>query len=241
VPAGRATCAAALSRAYLPRFLDRMSWGALGRLMANHFSAVSAHDAWVALAGKALRGSCRGEQREAVVLAVAHDTGEELARALQSGPKASEITVVRELLQETGLARRKVTLDALHCNPDTLGLIAQAQGTYLVQVKGNQPELLRQCCTRAIHEPALAGLSQTDKGHGRVTTRTCQLLPLRGNSLDARWAACQLRYLVTVHRVVYTCATQVTSTELSYYVTNAQGATAPAPRLERLSSAIQGH
>lgn len=233
--------ATVLSRAYLPRFLDRMDWSALGQLIGKHFHVAVALDDWVAVDGKALRGSACGDQREAVVLAVAHGSGEEVARAPQSGPKTSEVYVVRQLLEDAGLLRRKVSMDALHCNPQTLALIAQAQGTYLVQVKGNQPELEHLCGTLALCEPALSSLAHLDKGHGRVTVRTHHLLALRAGVLDVRWAPCQARYLVAVHRETYTYATRTTATELSYYVTNARCIGSPANVLAELAAAIRGH
>jgi ribosomal protein L18E len=47
------------------------------------------------------------------------------------GSKASEITVVRDLLKASSLERHKVTLDAHHCNPETTAQIHQAGGQYL--------------------------------------------------------------------------------------------------------------
>ena len=38
-----------------------------------------------------------------------------------------------------------MTLDAHHCNPETMTQIEQAGGQYLIQVKENQPKLLEYC------------------------------------------------------------------------------------------------
>jgi predicted transposase YbfD/YdcC len=234
-------CAAALSRAYLPRFLDRLSWTALCRLIGQHFNSAVSLEHWVAVDGKALRGSSDEDTREAVVMAVAHDSGEDLARAPQSGAKTSEIPVVRQLLTDAGLLSHRISMDAMHCNEETLSLIAQAGGTYLVQVKGNQPVLEQLCGSLALHEPSLAFLTDVDKGHGRVTTRTHHLLPLRATTLDARWDASHLRYLVVTHRETYTPAKRGTSTELSYYVTNMTDTWTHASLLAELARAIRGH
>jgi predicted transposase YbfD/YdcC len=235
--------ARALSRAYLPRFLDRIDWVGLNGLVGAHFQGALLPGTWVAIDGKVLRGSTSSDEsvRETVVLAVAHGSGLDVARATQSGPKSSEVVAVRKLLQDSGLASHKVTLDALHCNPETLSIIATAAGEYVTSVKGNQPELLALCGAIAAREPAQARLREVDKGHGRVSSRSYQLLPLRGSALDKRWACCEPRYLVTVMREVYTCKTQATARELSYYITNATGPASATCRLAELAHAIQGH
>jgi hypothetical protein len=130
-----------ISRAHLPRLLARVDWATLTTLSWTHFGVqVESPTAgeWVALDGKALRGS-RGEQ---VVLARTHQSGDILAHQPLTGPKASEVPTVRTVLAQPSLQGRKATLDAGHCNPTTTAQIHQAQGGYLVQLKANQPTVL---------------------------------------------------------------------------------------------------
>ena len=47
------------------------------------------------------------------------DSPTEVSQCCQSGEKSSEITVVRDLLEKTGLDHHKISLDAHHCNPKT--------------------------------------------------------------------------------------------------------------------------
>ena len=126
-----------ISRAQLPRLLARVDWEALNALIVTHFgvSVEAATGEWVAVDGKALRGS-PGEQ---VLLARTHQSGRILAQLPLTGPKRSEVTAVRPLLAQPQLAGCKLTLDAAHCNPTTTAQIHRAQGGYLVQVKANQP------------------------------------------------------------------------------------------------------
>ena len=58
---------------------------------------------WVAIDGKALRGTLDAGDKQNLILAVAHDTREVVAQARQCGDKSSEIPVVRELLKDSGL------------------------------------------------------------------------------------------------------------------------------------------
>ena len=84
-----------------------------------------------------------------------------MARARQVGDKSSEIPVMREFLKETGLEKAKISLDAHHCNPETMTQIEQAGGLYLIQVKENQPKLLEQCRALAGQSPLPKPLNMT--------------------------------------------------------------------------------
>ncbi len=111
-----------VSRAHLPRFSDRLDWVVLNDLIEQHFGTWLERDEneeWVAIDGKVLRGTIQGGDKQAVILAVTHDSREVIARARQEGKKSSEIPVVRELLKKTELEKQKITLDAHHCNPLT--------------------------------------------------------------------------------------------------------------------------
>ncbi|MBF0353485.1 MAG: hypothetical protein HQM11_20840, partial [SAR324 cluster bacterium] len=79
-----------------------------------------------------------------------------------SGPKSSEITEVRALLTEYDLWNRKITLDALHLNPLTTAGIHQKGGSYLIQVKENQPELRRIMGETALWGAACGRLESVD-------------------------------------------------------------------------------
>ena len=74
---------------------------------------------WIAIDGKALRGTLDAGDKQNLILAVVHDAREVVAQARQCGDKSSEIPVVRELLKDSGLENQKVTLDAHHFNPIT--------------------------------------------------------------------------------------------------------------------------
>ena len=85
---------------------------------------------WFAVEGKELRGSIEtGAKRgEAVVQAVAPETGAVQSQGYYNGRKASEVGTVRNLLEENGLLGQKISLDALHCKPKTLEPRATEKG-----------------------------------------------------------------------------------------------------------------
>jgi predicted transposase YbfD/YdcC len=236
-----ATC---LSRAHLPRLLECIDWGELSSLIAHYFHLrrdPTVPLGWVALDGKALRGSRAGDERQSVVLAVRHDTTEEVACARQSGEKSSEIPIVRELLKSSRLESEKVTLDALHCNPDTTAQIAKAGGTYLVQVKENQPVLREACQFQLDFILPRARMSTTEKGHGRITTWESKLLTMQPDVLDTRWCESAIQTLVMIRRETFHMVKHHTTVETSFYISNATVADDPIRQLEELSTAVRRH
>ena len=232
--------AKAVSRAQLPRILDGVDLAALNKLIAHHFNACG-EGVWFAGDGKALRGSSRNGKREAVVLMVRQDTGAEVARTPQSGAKTSEIPVMRELLAASGLDKQHITLDAGHCNPQTLGQIADAGGTFLTQVKENQPHMLEKARLLSMQESALGTSTAVEKAHGRLTVRTAKLYTVRPGTFPRRWGRSKIRRLAVVRRQTQDTSTGMRSDEVSYYITNHVSTQTHAAQLEELASAVRGH
>ena len=227
-----------ISRAHLPRLLARVDWAALNALILTHFGVrveSLAGGEWVAVDGKALRGS-PGEQ---VVLARSHQSGRILAQQPLTGPKRSEVTAVRTLLAQPQLTGCKITLDAAHCNPTTTAQIHRAQGGYLVQVKANQPTLLAAVRAVATTAPPLGTLQEVDKAHGRLEVRHATFFSLAALPLAPRWQQSGLRHLVRVARTTEQLKTAKCSQAVAYYVTNQEATTPPAQ--DNLFAALRGH
>jgi hypothetical protein len=227
-----------ISRAQLPRLLATVEWATLQPLLRTHLGVQVESPApgeWVAIDGKALRGS-PGEQ---VVLARAHHSGALLAHQPVSGPKRSEVTTVRALLAQPPLAGRNVTLDALHCNPLTTAQIHQAHGGYLVQVKANQSALRSAVQTLAATGAPLGTCQSIDKAHGRLEVRHAAFFSLASLALPARWHRSGLRAVVRVERTTTHLPTAKQTHAVAYYLTNQAGRTEPAQA--DLFTAIRGH
>jgi predicted transposase YbfD/YdcC len=192
-----------ISRTHLPRLLDKeIDWDVLNHLIQEYFGLHIQTDRvdneWIAIDGKVLKGTLKGGEKQAVVHAISHETRNEVAQACQSGKKSSEIPVVRQLLKETGLEAKKITLDAHHCNPETTAQIASAGGTYLTQVKNNQPILLKQCQLLEKEEESLFYFESNEKSHGRLVSRSASIFPMTTISLDKRWEASILQTLIVI-------------------------------------------
>jgi predicted transposase YbfD/YdcC len=134
----------------------------------------------VAIDGKTLRRSHdRGSDQEALhmVSAWASESGLVLGQ-LKVEDKSNEIPAVPELLEMLEIEGCIVTLDALHCQTQTVETILGKKADYALPVKENQPRLLE-----ALHglfdDPEEMRWVECDwfrtmeKGHGRVETREC--------------------------------------------------------------------
>lgn len=233
-----------ISRAHLPRLLGRLDWTVLNEIIGRCFGVrieENAKKEWMAIDGKALRGSQSGDDRQSIVFAVKHETRETVGQARQIGTKSSEIPVVRALLKETGLEAQKVSLDAHHCNPETTAQIHNADGIYLVQVKENQAALLQQCEELSTTHPAMMEINEDDKANGRVTSRCARFFSMAQETVAPRWKESGLTTLVVVIRETCQRARQKTMTDTSYYVSNQTVGQDDIESAEDLMQAIQKH
>jgi predicted transposase YbfD/YdcC len=92
--------------------------------------------------------------------------------------KGQELDGIERLLKTLDLQGAVVTIDALGCNKNIVGLILEGKGDYLLQVKGNQETLhvKLQNLMKEYELEKFAGVdhdyySETDGGHGRIETR----------------------------------------------------------------------
>jgi len=213
-----------ISRAHLPRMLTNLDWLMLSVVITDCFGGQTAQmiqDEWISADGKVMRGTLKSGEKQAIIHAVSHESRIDVAQARQVGDKSSEIPVMREFLKETGLEKAKISLDAHHCNPETMTQIEQAGGLYLIQVKENQPKLLEQCRALAEQSP-LAESIEHDCGHGFITTRQANLHNVQLSVIDNRWQHSGLRTVVMMNRETFDKSSQKTTTESAFYLSNYQ-------------------
>jgi predicted transposase YbfD/YdcC len=217
----------AVSRPQLPRVLEKVSIKVFDNLIFSHFGVrLSAKERkWFAFDGKELRGSiAKGEKRgTALVQVVAHENGETVAQDYYCGKKESEKPKVRQMMGERELAGEKITFDALHCNPKTLSVIGQAGGKYVVGLKNNQKELLKQVINEAKNMPVMFETGKDEKGHGRIERRSYEIFDILEMEKAGRWDDCQIRTAIKVQRKREEVKTGKQSVETSWYVSNEVG------------------
>lgn len=217
----------AVSRSQLPLILEKVSVTVFDGLIFESFGIKLSEQErkWFAIDGKELRGSiAKGSKRgEAVVQVVAHDNGQTLAQDYYAGEKESEVPVVRKLLEKGHLAARKISLDALHCKPLTLGLISESGGKYVVGVKENQKELKKQINRAMENQAILFKTGELEKSHGRIEKRGYEFYDVLELGVAQRWKSCQIKTAIKVERERVELKSGKQSREESYYLTNAVG------------------
>jgi hypothetical protein len=216
--------ATVISRSHLPRMLAKLDWQDLNEVINQCFSDKTAQiieGEWIAIDGKVMRGTLNPGDKQAIIHAVSHESRRDVAQAQQVGDKSSEIPVVRGLLKDTGLDAKKVSLDAHHCNPETMTQVDQKGGFYLIQAKENQPKLLQKCRDLVKLKP-LAETIGTELAHGRITTRQAVLYDFPVSEIDKRWNESGLKTLIVIRRTSFEKSTKKSSDEFSFYLSNYQ-------------------
>jgi predicted transposase YbfD/YdcC len=228
-----------VSRAHLPLILEKVSVSEFDRLIfAGYGIKLSKKQKkWFAIDGKELRGSIeKGAKRgEVVVQAVAHQSGATHSQDYYNGRKESEVKTVRQLLAERDLLGQKISLDALHCKPETLAPIVKAKGKYVVGLKRNQKELFHQMSATIGELPIKYACSSEEKGHGRITVRNYRAYDIQTVQKAARWTRSQIATLVQVKRKSVEMRTGKQSAETSYYLSNEKG------KMNEICAAVRGH
>jgi predicted transposase YbfD/YdcC len=133
----------------------------------------------VRLDGKTVRGArdAAGNQRHllAALAGPAAQSSVVVAQA-EVGVKTNEVPMATAVLGQIDLEDKVVTADALHTVKATAEFIHQAGGEFALPVKENRKALFD--ALDALPWPQVpVAHTATDRGHGRITTRTIQVLP----------------------------------------------------------------
>jgi len=135
----------------------------------------------VAVDGKTVRGAVAADGTQVHLLAAATHGDQLVLGQVEVGAKTNEIPMFAPLIDQlaaTGIdpARLVITADALHCQRDHAAYLHQRGAGFVFTVKHNQPGLFAALDALPWTDTPVAH-RQTDRGHGRITTRTIQTLP----------------------------------------------------------------
>ena len=140
----------------------------------------------IALDGKTSRRTFDGDGNP-LHLVSAFASEARMVLAQQKVPtKSNEITALKEILNWLDLRGSVVTIDAMGCQTEIANQIVENGGDYVLALKGNQGTLQEDVKTFFEVElkqstPKLETFSCTEKGHGRIESRTCHV------SMDVEW------------------------------------------------------
>jgi len=154
--------------------MDRQAAGEAGEAGGDDPALVP-----VRLDGKTLRGARdgQGNQRHLLAALAGSASGAPIIAAqAEVGAKTSEVPMAAQVLGQVDLNGKIVTADALHTVKATAELICERGGEFVLPVKENRQALFDALDALPWDQVPVAH-AQTDQGHGRVTTRTIQVLP----------------------------------------------------------------
>ena len=127
--------------------------------------------------------TARGTESLHIVTALLADYGMSLGQ-ITVDEKSNEIPAVRELLDMLDIKGAVVTMDAMHCQKETIEKIVKNKADYVVQLKKNQGNFYEDVYAmfddKYMDEADKDGEYETfqtlEKGHGRIEKRTCYVL-----------------------------------------------------------------
>jgi len=131
---------------------------------------------WIAIDGKSIKSTLTdayGNKQNfaSIVSWYSQETGLVLALEKLENKKTSEIHCVREMVEKTPLSNQVLTLDAVHCQKETIQTINQSNNDYLIAVKKNQPKLYSHLENLTQDQLPVQENICTEIGHGREVTR----------------------------------------------------------------------
>jgi predicted transposase YbfD/YdcC len=131
----------------------------------------------IAADGKTCRGAKNADGKQVHLMsAMTHETGLVLAQT-DVDTKTNEVPRLKDLLGGLDLRGAVLTVDALHTARGTATWLYKHGIGFAMTVKENTPKLFAALDALPWDEVPI-GHASTDRGHGRITTRTVQTLPV---------------------------------------------------------------
>ena len=129
-----------------------------------------------AIDGKSLRNTLTevfNKEQNFVTFSSLFDLANGLVLKIKSyeNKKTSEIEETQELLNDVPIKNKTFSLDALHCQKETIRIIIESNNHYLIPVKKNQRNLYNSVEKVMEETPAKTVDVQQDNSHGRKITR----------------------------------------------------------------------
>lgn len=146
----------------------------------------------VAIDGKTMKRAWDNDIYKALHVVTAYDVENGITLYQKaSDSKGKEREIARNIIEMLSLKDCVVTMDALHCQKDTMAQIVQQQGDFVVQLKANQGKLfqhVQQAFATNYDDPQLPEYVEKSKGHGRSEVRrVMQISATLPASLRAQW------------------------------------------------------
>ncbi|WP_185956464.1 ISAs1 family transposase [Changchengzhania lutea] len=176
----------------------------------------------VSIDGKTIRGASTKSDLTSVsphiITALASEQGLCLGQ-IKTDDKSNGITAIPELLNTISIENRTITIDAMGCQTEIVETARSNRANYMIAVKGNQGQLYQAIKDTVLLEKPAGTHIQDDCGHDRVEKRTCYVYTDLSHLEDGqRWK--DLKTFIAIQKEVFYKATQKTTYETRYYISN---------------------
>lgn len=137
------------SRSVIAKIMQNVDFTVLSNVFTQWMknSTDTSKKTWISIDGKALAGTVQTSPRQrftSLVSVYASTNKHVLAMQSLQNSKKSEIPIVQQLIKSLDLQNVVFTLDALHCQKETLKTIVESGNDYVVGLKRNQKNLYKQ-------------------------------------------------------------------------------------------------
>ena len=237
-----------ISDPQLRRLLNQLDWKKYNEVNSSCFgiSADYSSEDWISIDGKELKGSIeklnpdeRCTRGEVLLNVIRHKDSRMVVQDFYRGDKNSERDSVIKLLKDKGLSNGSITLDALHCIAGTTNMINKNGGRYIVQLKKNQKNLVKQM--EAIEEEEMSNfkVDQIDLSHGRLTRRSYSFYKIKNLEYAQRWKGSGFESMIKVGREMYHQKSKKIQTEKAFYLSNVE--VESQGKANELAQGVRGH
>ncbi|AFZ43378.1 transposase IS4 family protein [Halothece sp. PCC 7418] len=190
---------------------------------------------WIAIDGKSIKSTLTdtyGNKQNfaSIVSWFSQENGLVLALEKLENKKTSEIHCVREMVDNTPLFNKILTLDAVHCQKETIRTINRSHNDYVIAVKKNQPKLYNSLEEIAHNQIPFQENICTDTSHGRQITRQVSVFEVP-EKVPKIWQGSQ--YFIKVERKGY--RKDKPYHQIVYYLSSCD------QTAKKFSEKIQGH
>ncbi len=146
----------------------------------------------LAIDGKTMRSAWKDDHHSAAHVVSAFDVTNGLAFYQQvTERKGKEPEVALEIIKSLALKGAIVTLDALHCQSQTMNAIKANKGDFIMQLKANRRELFEEVGTLFTERKRFTAEQkhqQSNEGHGRVETRNVRVMEAKfSDDMKRKW------------------------------------------------------
>ena len=190
----------------------------------------------ISIDGKCLRGSKgAGLGKTGLYMVGAWASNNQLLLGQEKvDTKSNEITSIPKLLDLLQVKGCTITLDAMGCQKSIAEKIVSKEADYILSAKGNQPKLQEQIVRSFGSLPTESTHTTHDKGHGRIESRTCEVIT------DLAWIEDKedwkdLAAIVKVTSKRHVVSEDKTSEDIRYFICN------QAFSAEKMLSSIRAH